>query len=275
MGTHIARHHRAAPQGDGRTLRETTMTDTSAQPLFYRRPEPLSAERHGALKLAAGDFRFASDTNAAPLTAAEFVAAARAYPIVFAREDGWPLALLGLGQGNRQVDPVSGAWAADLYVPAYVRRYPFVFIAQDDRLVLAVDMESARLSEAGEGRPLFEEGEPSVVTREALAFCGEFQAAHQDTRAFVAALAEHNLLVDRAANIRMKEGGERRMGGFRVIDPARWAALKDEVALQFRKAGWDQLAHAHFWSLDRFDFLLTQERGAMGDTPAQPRRKKA
>lgn len=247
------------------------MTDAPRNPLFYRRPEPLTAERHAALRLAAGDFRFAATTNAAPLTAVEFTVAARAYPIVFAREDGWPIALLGLGEGNRQVDPSSGEWVKDQYVPAYIRRYPFVFVAQDDRLILAVDVESDRLSDRGEGQPLFEDGQPSAITREALAFCGEFQAAHQDTRAFVAALVDHDLLVDRTANIRLKEGEARRMGGFRVIDPARWSALGDEAALTFRKAGWDQLVHAHFWSLDRFDALLSQERASQATAPVRPK----
>lgn len=253
------------------------MTDTPAQPLFYRRPEPLTAERHAALKLLPGDFRFAAESNAVPLTGAEFTAAARAYPIVFAREDEWPLTLLGLGQGNRQVDVTSGAWANGLYVPAYVRRHPFVFIAQDDRLILAVDVESPRVSETGEGKPLFEDdGRPSAVTREALAFCGEFQAAHQATRDFVGALAEHDLLVERAAMVKPKEGAaERRVGGFRVIDPARWAALSDAAALTFRKAGWDQLVHAHFWSLERFDFLLIQEREASMAAVQEPQRRKA
>jgi hypothetical protein len=98
-------------------------------PLFYQRPEPLRADQHAAYRLVSKpDFKFAAKTNAVPIMASEFVAAARHYPIVFAGTPVMPAAVLGFEQFNLFVDD-EGLWQdSRTYIPAYVRRYPFTFI---------------------------------------------------------------------------------------------------------------------------------------------------
>jgi hypothetical protein len=66
-------------------------------PLPYRKPEALSAERHGALSLkAAVDFSFARNTDAVLIVDVEFAVASRTFPIVFSALPVTPLAVLGL-----------------------------------------------------------------------------------------------------------------------------------------------------------------------------------
>ncbi len=230
-------------------------------PLFYSRPAALNAGLHGDLKLKGGDFAFAADTNASPLAVVEFASAGRHYPIVFSDADHFPLALLGLERQNRFLD--QGQWEANAYVPAYIRRYPFVFIeTRENGFALAVDMASERL-QAEEGAAFFADGKPSELTEGAMAFCKEFHAAHVMTRAFVTALKAHDLLVPHHVDARLGPDTPLKLSGFSVVDRARFDALADEAVLEWHRNGWLALVHLHLNSLDRFNDLLVRERAAI------------
>src|SRR3546814_232253 len=137
---------------------------TRPLPLFYRKPQPLIPAIHEDVHLKDGDYGFAAETNAVPLAIIEFAQAMRHYPIVFSQVDGFPVAVLGLGQGNRFV--TGGRWAESHYVPAYARRYPFVFIeTAADSFALGLDVESDRMARGNEeGVALFADGKPTPLT---------------------------------------------------------------------------------------------------------------
>src|SRR5262245_41509961 len=101
----------------------------SGLPQFYRNPVPLDPVRHAKAGLKnRDDFGFARGTNAIALTGAEFASAARAYPIVFsAAAPVVPFAVVGLRDGDNLFLDAAGNWREDTYIPAYVRRYPFIF----------------------------------------------------------------------------------------------------------------------------------------------------
>jgi len=62
-----------------------------------------------------------------PLTIDEFPNAARNYPIVFSVGDNSvPLILMGLNEGVNTFMGEDGKFTEPAYVPAYVRRYPFL-----------------------------------------------------------------------------------------------------------------------------------------------------
>lgn len=234
-------------------------TPEPALPLFYRKPQPLVPVIHDDVRLVEGDFGFAAETNATPLAIIEFAAAMRHYPIVFSEADHFPIAVLGLGRDNRFV--TDGRWAKRHYVPAYVRRYPFVFAeASTDRFALALDVASERVVQGGSaGLALFEDGKPTALTEGAMAFCREFHAAHVQTRAFVDALGALDLLVAQQADAKLGNGEPLQLCGFRVIDAQKFAGLDDAVILDWHKKGWLALVHFHLASLDRFADLLVLE----------------
>lgn len=236
-------------------------------PLFYKQPQALTPAVHGDLHLKGErDFRFASATNAVPIMAAEFFEAQRSYPIVFAGEPAYPVVALGLERDNLFVAS-DGAWAPERYVPAYVRRYPFVFIEAPDRsrYALGVDMASDRLAATGVGegaRPLFENGEPSRLTQEALQFSSALQASQLATRTFCEALVETDLLVEQQAQGTLPDGKPFSVAGFRIVDAARLDALPDAVVLDWRKKGWLTLIDFHLASLGRWRDLLERQGAA-------------
>src|SRR5580765_904992 len=107
------------------------------QLLIYQSPLALNRERHRDIRLQSGPigYRFAHDLNSVPLTTAEFGLVARDYPIVFAGEGNdvsLPAALLGLSANSNLFVDDSGAWIADHYIPAFLRRYPFVSAETSD-----------------------------------------------------------------------------------------------------------------------------------------------
>ena len=238
----------------------------AGQLLFYSKPEVLTAERHGGLRLKkVGDFAFAKGSNSVAISAVEFVQAMRFYPIVFGGKAAYPVVVLGLEQENLFVD-TDGHWRSSHYVPAYMRRYPFVFVTHPDgkQFILGIDRACDRLTEVEEPEalPLFENGKPGAVTQEALTFCGAYQNDHSLTMAFAQALEEQNLLIDNQAQVKLPDGHQMNLQGFRVIDRARFAALPDAVIVDWHKKGWLALANFHLASLERFQHLLELQGAA-------------
>jgi len=204
-------------------------------PLFYRDPQPLSSNAHAAWRLRDGDAGFAAEAPYVPIVIGELVAAARSYPVVFA--------------------------AGDAYVPAYVRRYPFGFIAtvNPDGFALAIDAGSDRVVQSGsEGASLFDDGKPSALTGQALAFCDAFQADAAATRAFAEALKAHDLLIDRRADATLPDGRTLGLDGFQIVDADRFGGLTDDVVIDWHRKGWLPLVHFHLASLERFQALLVR-----------------
>jgi hypothetical protein len=207
-----------------------TATMPSSLPLFYKQPRVLDPAAHASAKVKPlASFAFAAQTNSVPIGADEFLMAQASYPIVFTSSDPpVALAVLGLAPNRNLFVERSGAWRRDFYIPAYVRRYPFVFVKPEgrDQYILAIDEASESLSN-DDGQPLFSGSEPSELTRNALQFCAAFQRQHDASQAFAKALSEQKLLVEHRAELRPRAGGSpTTLRGFRVIDEAKFNALE-------------------------------------------------
>jgi hypothetical protein len=221
-------------------------------PLFYRRPQALDPSKHAALRLAPpGDYGFARHANAVALLAPEFPQAARLCPIVFTTgANALPAAVLGLKSEDNLFIGADGQWERAAYIPAYVRRYPFIFFEPPGggRLTLCIDEAAELLSSGGTGRPLFDGPHPSEATRQALELCSAFQRDAAATRSFVEALEAKELLVERRADVALERGDRMALAGFRVIDETKFNALDDATILDWRKRGWLGLVYCHLLS---------------------------
>jgi len=73
----------SAPQGDG-------TASLSGNVLFYKQPEPLSAQAHGALGVTQiqQPFGFLREAHAVPVTVTEFGMAASAFPVILLARTG-------------------------------------------------------------------------------------------------------------------------------------------------------------------------------------------
>ena len=70
--------------GNGNGQPAAAEAPNTGMPIFYSQPEVLDSERHAGLELKpVTSYEFTRNVNAIPVTAAEFPAVARNYPIVF------------------------------------------------------------------------------------------------------------------------------------------------------------------------------------------------
>src|SRR3990170_2523980 len=118
---------------------------TTGLPLLYDQLEPISSQQHGTLKVRGLEaMPGVAKVHAIPLTVDEFALAQRHYPIIFsAGDDPVPLALMGLNEGvNTYFNAEGKVDDRHAYVPAYLRRYPFLLARLNpngDELSLCVD----------------------------------------------------------------------------------------------------------------------------------------
>jgi hypothetical protein len=182
---------------------EQQMGELTGNVLFYSKPEPLAKELHSKLgvKRMDGPFKFAKVGHAVPLTVGEFPLAAVTGPIIFVGEEKLPIAVMGLNAGENMFLRDDGTFESGIYVPAYIRRYPFVFAHDQaqNQMVLCIDRDAEFIVEGGD-MPFFEaNGEPSEYTKNCIEFCNNFEVERQRTVSFVQLLKDHDLFETKKA----------------------------------------------------------------------------
>lgn len=242
----------------------------SNQLLLYRQITALNRDSHRQLRLRqAEDARFAASTHLVPLAGVEFFQAARHYPILFVGEgaSASPIALLGLKSGQNGFVDDSGQWQRSAYVPAFVRRYPFVLAQADqENFTVCFDREFPGWNEQ-EGQALFDaEGKNSAYLDEMIRFLHNFTAEMERTRQFVAKLAEFDLLAPRSLRLNHSSGDSFVLSDFVAVDEEKFLKLPDKKVLALNKAGYLGWIYAHLMSLGNANELF--ERHLAGKQPA-------
>ena len=250
--------------------KESTAEDRSAStgapqpgafPLFYSNPVPLDAKKHATLGLKR-DFGlgFTRQVNAVPVNMIEMPQACHFYPIAFSPDgNATPVALLGLRDNENLFVDAKGRWEENMYIPAYIRRYPFIFseVPGSDQLTLCVDSNNAVVDEKADQKFFEKDGKPTALSQNALEFCKSYHAAAQQTIEFSKALAQSGLLVDRQAEISTGEGQRISFSGFRIVDEEKLAGMADEDFLEWRRKGWLPFLYAHLFSGAQWQRLTT------------------
>lgn len=244
--------------------------DQQTTAFFYKQPVVLDRELHKGLRIQHGDARFASKNQAVPLLVAEFPEACLEYPIVFSKgQDGqWmALALTGLSAGANAFVDAKGAWSGR-YVPASVRRYPFILAeGADQQLSLAADLSAPQLG-SQDGEPLFDEqGQPTALVQGVMRLLGEFQAQAKATTAVIGQLDEAQLLMQQNLQVRLGDGRNAVVEGVWIIDEKKLRELPDDKILAWFKGGELTATHAQMLSLRNLVPLLERSQ------PAKPAKK--
>ncbi|NGP18570.1 SapC family protein [Devosia aurantiaca] len=244
------------------------------QLLIYERAEPVSPQRHGDLAIRTGsNFSFASKVNSVPLMAAEFPHAAAEMAVVFAGQgdDIIPVVLLGVRDDENLFVGKDGAWQGN-YVPAFLRRYPFVFSSSDDgdNFTLCVDEEFEGANREGRGERLFDnDGERTQYLQGVLGFLQAYQVQFQRTQAFTRRLSELGLLEPMQARFTLRNGSVLTLGGFQAVNREKLKALNGEQLAILNSQDELELLFLHLASLRHL--TSTAERigaGAEGESVA-------
>lgn len=236
-------------------------------PLFYTKPTPLDAKAHGDLGLKKNfGFDFTTGINAVPVNLIEMPQICHHYPIAFSPDgNATPVAILGLRDNENLFLKADKTWEEDAYIPAYIRRYPFIFseMAGGDQLTLCIDMNDDVIDKKGGQKFFGEDEKPSELAQNALEFCKSYHAAAQQTVQFSKALAESGLLVERAAEINLGDDKKINFSGFRIIDEQKLAELPDETFIEWRQKGWLPFVYAHLFSGAQWQRLIQLLRAQM------------
>jgi len=236
-------------------------------PLFYKNPQALEPARHAKAGLSPKtSFAFTRSTNSIAITASEFSSAAFNYPIVFSMTSPVvPFCVVGMRDNENLFVSAEGRWREDAYIPAYVRRYPFIFseVPNSDRLILCVD-ESAESYEAVSTQPFFVDGKPSENLQRALKFSELFHSQLDETRRFCTWLEENKMLEEKMARVELQNGQSYSMSGFRLLSPEKMNTLTDVQILELHRKGWLALMYFHLQSLQHWPDLsrLIQQQAA-------------
>ena len=241
------------------------------QLLIYETAVPVSATRHGKHSIeVGGSYAFSAGVNAVPVLAAEILRAATEYAVVFTAvgDDVMPAVVLGVkGDQNLYLGP-DGKWNAK-YVPAFIRRYPFVFSTSADQrtLTLCVDEAYPGLNTQGRGQRLFgDDGKPTPYVEQVLAFLKEYQAHFVRTQQFGLRLKESGLLEPMQAKVTTPGGATLSLTGFLAVNRAKLRDLPAEQLAAMAKTDELELLYLHLYSMRNFEDVKNR---LIGSLPAE------
>lgn len=245
-----------------------------AQLLIYEKAVPVSQTRHGQWSVeVGGDYAFSRHVNSVPLMAVEMPNASTEYAIVFAGagENIVPAVILGVRADENLFLTDKGGWNAK-YIPAFVRRYPFVFASSEDAktYTLCIDESFKGFNQEARGQRLFgDEGKPSPYVENVLKFLEQYQIEQRRTQALCKKLQELNLLEPMQAQIKFGSGEQRSLTGFMAVSRDRLKALSAETLADLAKTDQLELIYLHLQSLRNFSAMTERMAGhdaQTGDT---------
>jgi hypothetical protein len=245
---------------------QTAAGQLAGNVLFYSRPEPLSRDAHARLGLRRVDtpFAFAARSQVTPLTVAEFQSAALCFPIIFAGEMFQPLAVMGINADTNMFIRPDGGFEIGVYIPAYIRRYPFVLAndAARDQLVVCIDRDAPMLGELPDLAFFDAAGEPTEYTKNCIQFCNDFEVEVRRTESFVTLLRELDLFETRSAlytppNPDGTPGAPQTIAEYYAVSETKLKALPTERLNDMMQNGALAQIYAHLVSLNGWDRLIS------------------
>jgi len=251
------------------------MTTDARFPQFYTRPVVLNRETHQDLTVSEspGRYAFAAPASSVVIASVEFFDISRQLPIIFtSTADGRtvPLALMGLENGENLFVDSEGKWLLP-YIPAYIRRYPFITTdGTDGQMMVCFDEAFDGFNRDG-GMPLFENGELSPKMNEIIAFLNDYAGRMKETEQFCAYLAGSGLLRPIDAQANLADGRRFTLSGMLVVDEAKLAQLPDTDIVRLFRSGALALINAHLISLRNLGALL--DRKALTGHGSSPEEK--
>ncbi|MFM9881345.1 MAG: SapC family protein [Burkholderiaceae bacterium] len=243
--------------------------------LFYEKPVVLDRAIHRGMKVApSNSFLFAKRVNSLYLAGVEFAEACKEYAIVFTKVAGQkvaPMVMLGLrDQENLLVDS-EGNWTAT-YVPAFVRRYPFVLSQlADQSMGLCIDEAYSGLN-TKKGEALFDaQGNNTPFLQSALDFLNRYQIEYMRTDRFCQGLLEAGLLMEMNAKADLVDGSSHSINGLMIVDEKKLLALPDAQVLKLFRAGELHWLAMHLVSLSNMQRLVDRLANKKTKIEAAPR----
>ncbi len=230
---------------------------------MFENLEALDPKKHKDLRFSpAGSFSFAAAVSSAPLSASEVVDASRVFPVAFSPEGPLlPVAVFSVKEGENAFIDAEGEWQA-AYVPAHIRRYPFILGNTDTPDSFSVMfVPGAPHFKDSNGEALFDKkGEQGATLTRAVEFLTTFQAEIAATEKLLAPLAETEVLTMQRLDLSNAAGKTTSIDGVRAVDREKLLALDDATLAGWVRSGLMVVIDAHLASLKNFA-VLTKRQG--------------
>ncbi|HLX80446.1 MAG TPA: SapC family protein [Burkholderiales bacterium] len=235
-------------------------------PFGYKDIVPMNRDQKVRLLKAGEVPEFARTLNSIPISYTEFALVAREYPIVFtgvSDRDFAPVAVLGIA-ANENLYNNGGTWAGKVYIPAYVRRFPFCMtrvtldkVEQQNRLIC---VEKTHLDSAA-GESMFDaKGLPSEKWKEIERMLTEYEIDLERSREMCGILADYGLLEPFTMQAKLNKGGDpMNLIGMHRVAEAKIEHLNASQLKNLVKKGILSRVYAHLLSLDNFARLLDRK----------------
>lgn len=201
--------------------------------------------------------------NPMPVSYTEFPLASRDYPLVFLSADQGktfvPMLVLGLAvQQNLFVMP-DQTWDPTVYLPAYVRRYPFcmtrITVDGKEAPERIACVEKHALNDQGDA--LYDgKGNALPEWEQLQKLLFEYEADLARTEEMCKLLAQHQLLEPFVMQAAPNQGEPLQLDGMYRVAEARLATLDANVLKELLQKGVLGRVYAHLISLDNFQRLL-------------------
>ncbi|MEQ8405052.1 MAG: SapC family protein [Oceanicaulis sp.] len=250
------------------------MADAPANPAtvqgqlpLYKTPEPLNAQQHKGKGLKFGDrpFEFLREAHFVPVTIGEFAQAGSRFPIIFLGDNKTPVAAMGLQQGANLFVDEDGQFEPYTYMPAYVRRYPFVAATHTDtkdRFTVCVDAGSHLFSDQPDEPFFTDDGQPTEFVNRAIDFVRRFETDVAQTQTFVEKLTELDLFDQQQATFQPRDAQGQPAGEPQVI-ASYWGVsgeklkkLDPKVLAELRDNAYLGAIYAQMLSMPQWDVLI-------------------
>jgi hypothetical protein len=224
---------------------------TRLLPPAYKSPVLLNARDHSALTYRKpATYNFARKLNTVPVVLGELANLLPYYPVAFTTgPNPSMIALLGArNEENLYIGP-NGEWDPSVpYIPAYLRRYPFIMMEMPDKQhALSAELDPEFFG--SEGETLFADGKPTKIAQAALQFCAEFQQAFDVTRSFSEAVLQTGILRNKRTTFTLAGGSKINLIGFSAADEEALDELDNRTTNTFRKKHWLGPLYLHMASL--------------------------
>ncbi len=237
--------------------------------LFYKQPELLNVQAHGKLGITPTSeqpFAFLRETQIVPITVAEFGLAALNYPIVFAGEERTPAAVMGMKQDHNIFVTEDGKMIDGIYVPAFVRRYPFASAKNSEdpnNLMICIDRSSKMVCENSDS-PFFDGEKLTDMTSQAIEFVKAYEGETVGTQNFARAMKEMDMFADEDVMLPGAADADgkptvQKMGSYVGISEEKLAKLSPEKLVELRDNGALGAIYAHRMSQANWQRLLNME----------------
>ena len=233
---------------------------------LFTKPALLNKEQHGNKGVTRPErpFAFAENIRAVPLTLSEVPSASRHYPVIFSEaSSALPLAVVGIIDDENLFIEKDGTWAEHVYVPGYLRRYPFA-LANDrnsapdnQRMAMIVDEGYEGVQDDGELKFFNPDGQPSDAMKQAMEYCQTYERDRQMTMQFSQELLKYDILAEQVAQF-TPDGAPQPMPFAKYIgvEENRLAELSDEKYLQLRKSNILPILYAQLMSMGNWRSLM-------------------